>query len=206
MYITNEHWSWKDIKDQRFGRLIVLGFLLNKKWECLCDCGNVVQIKAKTLNNGHTQSCGCLQKEFAGNLKRTHGMTLTSIYKTWRGIKGRCLNKNHHAFVHYGGRGITICDEWKKSFENFYRDMGEKPSKNHSIERIDNEIGYCKSNCKWILKNKQNFNKRNNIILKFDNQEKSLGEWCKELNLPYRVIHNRIYKLKWEVEKAFEYE
>lgn len=91
---------------------------------------------------------------------KTHGMTNTSEYRSWHHMKGRCLNPKDYDYKNYGGRGIDICQDWVDSFESFYKDMGPKPSRNHSLERIDNSKGYNKENCKWATRKEQNNNQR----------------------------------------------
>lgn len=121
----------------------------------LCSCGNKKEIRESHVRSGDTTSCGCIKKQ-----PKTHGNTGTPTYNSWLSAKGRCLNKNNTAYPDYGGRGITFCTSWQYSFENFLEDMGERPSANHSLDRIDNSKGYCKSNCRWATKKQQANNRR----------------------------------------------
>lgn len=117
-------------------------------------------------------------------------------------MKTRCYNINSTQFSYYGGRGIKVCDRWLESFENFYEDMGDKPSKNHSIDRIDSEKDYSPENCRWVDNKTQIRNRRNTKMINYKGIVKPLSQFCEELTLPYNIIYTRIYK-GWSVEKAF---
>lgn len=149
-----------DLTGQRFGRLLVIGLESRNKhrshWKCQCDCGNEKIAEMGQLHNGHTKSCGCLRKE----LNTVHGKFNCSEYRSWQAMKSRCENKNTTRYVDYGGRGIKVCERWSKSFENFYIDMGNKPSKKHSIDRKNNDGNYEPDNCRWATIPEQQRNKR----------------------------------------------
>lgn len=137
----------------------------NQFWLFKCSCGIEKIISVSKVKRGTTKSCGCLRKEIfrkIGMKNIRHGMEGTKIYRIWAGMKTRCLNENHSRRKDYGGRGITVCDEWL-TFENFYKDMGNCP-KGKSLDRIDNNGNYCKSNCKWSTPKEQANNRRNNLI------------------------------------------
>lgn len=171
-----------------------------------CVCGNYKETDICLVRRGVIKSCGCLQKILAvklGKSKIKHGMTNSPEFKTWQRMKSRCYNKKSKDYPDYGGRGIKVCDRWLNSFENFYKDMGNRPSKNHSIERNDTNKDYCPENCLWATDYIQSRNKRNNIIIKYNNKEQTLIDWSIELNIPYKILHNRFHKLKWSIERCF---
>jgi lambda repressor-like predicted transcriptional regulator len=120
-----------------------------------CVCGKEKDVLIGHLRTGKSLSCGC-------HRTLTHGMTHSKTYSSWSGMKNRCLNKNNNRYHQYGGRGISICERWIDSFENFLEDMGECPD-SHSIGRIDNDGSYCKDNCRWETAKQQSRNKTNTV-------------------------------------------
>lgn len=191
-----------DITGQRFGRLVAVSYEPGK-WLCRCDCGKTTLATGGNLRSGNTTSCGCLRDEnlSTGRLRRTHGMSYTRVFTIWSSMKQRCYDPNAENYYLYGERGITICDRWLTSFENFYADMGEPPAA-ASIDRIDNDGPYSPENCRWSTRTEQNRNTRRNVSVEFNGVIKVLSKWCEELNLNYKVTHQRINRDGWSVQKA----
>jgi len=169
------------------------------KFNCKCECGNEAVVIKSYLTSRDTKSCGCLYK----GVNKIHGMRYTSEYRSWNGIKSRCYNKNNLFYKDYVGRGITVCNRWKGSFENFFEDMGKKPTYLHSIDRIDNDKGYFPNNCKWATKKEQARNRRNSNSIIYKGKTKCLAEWCENLKLDYSLTYQRIYRYNYSVENAF---
>jgi hypothetical protein len=185
-----------DITNQVFNRLTVLGFAGTYKkrayWFCQCECGNLAVIESVKIRSGHTSSCGCLHKEIFDALRQTHGATVNRLipaeYRAWQGMKMRCGNPNYYLFHRYGGRGITICDRWLHSYENFYADMGKRPSSKHSINRINNDGNYCPENCEWALPKVQARNTSKQVWLQIGDESHRMCEWAELTGTPvYRI-------------------
>ena len=165
-----------------------------KYYNCVCSCGGKKIVMKECLCSGKTKSCGCL----IGRNKK-HGMSGTSIYKSWASMKDRCLNKKCKEYKYYGSRKITICDRWLESFENFYKDMGDRP-KGKTLDRRDNNDNYCKKNCRWATAKTQARNKRNTIFLEYRGEKKALISWAEELGVAVDCLKER-YRLGWSVEE-----
>lgn len=178
----------------------------NKKtiWECECSCGNVCFVSGDKLRLGLTKSCGCLMRKMGAVNSKKHGLSGSRIYHIYLSMIARCYKKHEVNYKNYGARGIKVCDEWKASFESFYEwAMKNGYSDNLSIDRINNDGDYEPFNCRWVDNKTQANNKRNNILIKYNGEEKTLKEWAEFLNMPYKTIHSRIRYCGWDVEKAF---
>ena len=170
------------------------------RYLCVCDCGNKKIVYKEHLTSGRTKSCGCLKKE---NGRPTHREIHTRLYKIWGNMCNRCSNRANPAWKNYGGRGIVVCEEWK-SYEKF-REWAYTNgySDNLSIDRIDNDKGYSPDNCRWVDSYTQANNKRNNHVVEYNGESRTLAEWANYLNIPYRTLHHRVVGLGWDVDRAF---
>jgi hypothetical protein len=144
------------------------------------------------LRSGHTKSCGCLSAERLSAMRTKHGRTGTPEYKIWRGIRARCYNANSHIYPYYGGRGIVMCERWHASFDNFFTDMGERPSPQHSVERIDNDGPYAPDNCRWATRTEQGNNTRQNHYVTYDGKTMSVADWARHLGIDYSRLLARL--------------
>ena len=193
---------------EKFGKLTVLEALYGKKdktvdfWVCKCECGKEVRVYGRNLRSGASKSCGCFQKEAVSLANTTHGMVDLSEYRTWEGIKRRCYNKNEPGYLDYGARGITMSDEWRDSFKAFYRDMGSKPSPEHTIDRKNNNKGYSKENCRWATKKEQAENRSTSLFYIRDGVARTLKAWCEILDLNYQTVYARIKRQGMSFEEA----
>lgn len=155
-----------------------------------CDCNGPYSqfiIRADSVISGHTKSCGCIK-----NIPKTHGLTNTIYFNTWNGMMDRCNNPNNKRYYDYGGRGITVCEEWQ-SYPNFMHWAEEtKIDPNTTLDRIDNNLGYSPDNCRWATNKEQMNNRRNNVYITYFGETHTLSEWCMILNLPYDLIENRL--------------
>jgi hypothetical protein len=186
-----------NLTGQTFGRLTVVRRQENTKegiakWECLCECGKYTICRGSRLRSGETKSCGCIYP----------GTSIRPEYRTWQSMKDRCLNPNNRQFKDYGGRGVRMYDNWIESFTEFYKYVGPKPTSNHTIDRINNNIGYFPGNVKWSTVKEQNNNKRNNLIITFNNKSATLAQWAEFIGISKDILNQRIHR-GWPIEKAF---
>lgn len=184
-----------------FGRLTVLSYAGNKKWLCRCSCPLKTEkaIHRYSLMTGRTKSCGCINKETIRKGPVTHGMSGSKEYTVWVNMRERCYNKNNDHYYAYGERGISVCDRWLNSFENFIEDMKICPPDKFSIDRIDVTGNYEPDNCRWATKEEQANNKNNNHYLTLNSKTQSISNWSKETGIEPGTILARILR-GWSVE------
>lgn len=186
----------KDWVGIRQGRLTVVA--LHKqgthrspaRWMCQCDCGKTKVICSQSLRIG-TQSCGCLVVERIQE-RAKHNKVNTGTYRSWKTMIQRCTNPNFTKYPRYGGRGITVCDEWM-TFTNFYEDMGDRPD-GYQIDRIDNNKGYYKENCRWADIKTQARNRSSNRNIEINGETKTMSEWCEIFNVSNVKVRMRIHR------------
>ena len=185
----------KNLTGMQFGRLSVVnhsGISPNgaHQWFCRCKCGGSTTTTTAMLTHGRSKSCGCLSAELSAERATKHGASKSGAYRSWAKMLARCNNKNSDKFVYYGGRGITVSDDWL-SFENFYRDMGDR-KEGMSIDRIDNNQGYCKENCRWATRAEQAKNKRSAVIIQHNGRSQCLADWSRDLGINRTTITSRL--------------
>lgn len=186
-----------DLTGQTFGRLTVIrrDELLTSqrvRWVCRCQCGAHISVRAHQLSDGDTQSCGCLAIELLRQRSVSHGMSTSPEYGVWASMLSRCTNPNQDNYARYGGNGISVDQSWACSFEAFYNDMGPRPSPEHSIERIDNEMGYKPGNCRWATRLEQANNKSNNVRHVFEGNALTLPEIARQINMNPSALASRV--------------
>lgn len=191
--------NYVDITGQTFGRLTALFYLGAGNWRCSCICGNITEACYFPMKVGSRVSCGCYLKEVI-RLPKTHGLSRTTEHKVWGYMKARC-RKNHKYAHSYFERGIRVCERWSSSFENFLADMGKRPSEKHSIERVNNDLGYGPDNCVWATDREQRRNKRCNVLLSKGEKTMCASDWDKELGLSEGLVSKRL-RIGWTKEEA----
>lgn len=192
---------------EKFNKLTILSLAKSKAYHdksgrlstrarvtCSCECGSVKEFFLSSVRTGKSKSCGCLQRTIARKTFTTHGHKSTPEYKASAALKQRVMNPNSDRYNSYGGRGITVCDRWISSFENFYSDMGSRPSSKHSIDRIDVNKGYYPENCRWATSEVQGRNRRTNVIIKTPSGDMCIAEAASKYGLPYNILQQRISK------------
>jgi hypothetical protein len=170
-------------------------------YECLCKCGIITKVNSNSLRQGVTKSCGCWMIDNARKMFSTHGMSKTRIYKIWLGMIERCTKSNNKNYKKYGGKGIVVCSEWLL-FEAFLRDMKEGYGDSLTLERINNNGNYEKSNCKWATYKEQADNRKTTIFLTVDGETKKLMEWAKISGINPNIIRQRVKTYKWSHKDA----
>jgi len=161
-----------------FGRLTVVSLAENesRSFFCKCECGQNRTVLGKSLLSGNTKSCGCsrIKHGHSGGVRRS----MAPEYSVWQDMNRRCHSSSNRSFSSYGARGISVCDRWRNSFSSFYSDMGPRPTSSHSLDRINNDIGYSPENCRWATGKEQSRNTRRTRLLTVNGLTMSLSEWA----------------------------
>lgn len=214
------NYNFKDLTGQKISRLTIIKRIEGTspiKWLCKCDCGNYKEVYGYNLNRMHTTSCGCFNREQnKKRLKRKednyfyiHGKSNTRLHTGWRAMIDRCYNPNNKAYKNYGGRGITVCKEWKNDFMSFYNwamANGYDENAKHgecTIDRINVNGDYCPGNCRWVNNEVQSNNKRTSHFIEYNGEKHTIAEWAKIYNINKGTLHARINVYNWPVEKSF---
>lgn len=196
-----------DYSGQKIGRLTVVARAGSNQqreamWLCKCECGSETIIRGSDVRTGHIKSCGCWKRESSKKLLTKHGKRNTRLYHIWCGMKTRCNNPNDIGYNLYGGRGIKVCDEWSQDFMAFYQWATENGyTDKMTIDRIDADGNYCPENCRWTTQKAQQNNRRNNHIIAFNGETRTVTEWAEITNIKSTTIYNRL-KRGWTIEKA----
>lgn len=189
----------------RFGRLVVIENVTDvgrSRFLCRCSCGNEKIVRMDHLKQGLVLSCGCFHKEITAERSTKHGMKNTRLYRCWRNMKTRCYNPNGAEFSLYGGRGITVCEEWQ-TFEPFYEwAMVNGYRDDLSIDRIDNDGNYEPNNCKWSTQKEQALNRSTNVMITYNGITKHISEWDKNIGSAKSGRVRARLNAGWSIEKA----
>jgi len=197
-----------DMVGKKYGRLTVISKAESAKYGqtqhlCRCDCGTERIFQSANIRNGVSLSCGCLRKEITASrnkeFKHTHGMCKSYEYKIWGGMITRCALDHPRNSSHFG-RGIKVCKRWLK-FENFISDMGLRPSRLHSIDRINNDGNYEPSNCRWATKTDQIRNRTNTQYIEHEGEKRTIQEWADITGINYQTLYRR-FRNGWSSHKA----
>lgn len=195
----------RDLTGQRFGRLVAVAREpenWKSYWVCRCDCGAETRVLMDSLVRDHTRSCGCLLKDARRLNTRTHGLSHKSpLYKTWTAVKERCYNPKSRYYRLYGGRGISLCDEWRDDFNAFLADLGDPPPR-MTFDRIDNDGNYEPGNCRWATKRQQASNRANSYKIQHDGGFVSLSHFAEIHGLYYPVLAKNYKKNGSDLDAA----
>ena len=198
----------ENLEGLKFNRLFVVKQNgLNKYgqriWECKCDCGNTTYVITANLKSMKTKSCGCALK----GINKKHSLCGTRLHSIHRDMIARCYNPNRKSYKSYGGRGISVCDEWRgeNGLRNFYDwSISNGYKEELTIDRIDVNGNYEPENCMWATREEQANNTRRNLYVSIDGETHTLSEWCKIKGLDYKKVYQRVHRLKWDYKKALE--
>ena len=188
-----------DLTGKRYGSLTVEKIAVDepgkkKKWLCKCDCGNEIIVTSSNLVSGRTSSCKICGKKRLSEKNKKHGMTSTKLYGVWNSIKTRCTNTNSKSYKDYGARGIRICEEWKESSNFFEWALANGYKNGLEIDRIDVNGNYEPSNCRWVAREQNSNNKRNNKYIEYNGETKTLAEWSRYFDVNYKNLSRNLIK------------
>lgn len=171
----------------------------------MCSCGVELTAHLSEVKRGRSTSCGCKGREATRKRSTTHGHArhgqVSSEYKSWRCMRKRCLDPSHEEYHRYGGRGLSIEPTWVLDFQSFINDMGLKPSRKHTLERLNNDLGYFKENCMWATMKEQANNRSNNVFVLFKGEKKTISQWATLYNIDSHALRSRVSK-GWDIERA----
>ena len=190
-----------------FGYLTALQETRNKRgirsYVCKCKCGATKVVSAYELLRGKTQSCGCLGHDITKQRNYRHGMAGERIYRIWAGMKTRCYNSHSRGYKYYGKKGVSVCEEWRGSFEKFYGwAVNNGYDENLTIDRIDSSKGYSPDNCRWVSMETQNRNKDSVVPITYNGKTMLLGDWAKSIGICYASLYDRIKRHGLEIALA----
>ena len=174
-------------------------------FKCKCECGGEATPTAANFASGNSSSCGCKAKAAAVSralAMAKHNMSHTPEHRAWSGMIERCFNWKNKDFKNWGGRGITVCDEWRKDFLRFYQYIGPRPAVGYSVDRINVDGNYEPGNVKWSTSREQQRNRRNNRLLTINGDTATFKEWCDRHGLKDDCVRRRIKSYGWSIEKA----
>ena len=197
----------RDLTGQRFGRLTVMERADTRgrvAWLCKCDCGNEIITRGDNLTGGGSISCGCYNREQSSKAHTRHGYSNSRLYRIWLKTKTRCYDSNQKRYNSYGGRGITVCPEWRESFEAFrdwalangYRD-------DLTIDRKDVNGNYEPNNCRWITNQEQQNNRRDNHYITYNGEKRTITEWARIFGISENALVHRINR-GWDLDRAMK--
>lgn len=181
-----------DLTNQRFGKLTVLKWAGDSRWACVCDCGKTALILTANLRRGNSGSCGCVRNIKSSKRATTHGLSKTLAYKTWLSVRARCRNEKHPSYKDYGARGIDIHQPWYECVVRFVADVGQPPTPDHSLDRIDNSNGYFPGNVRWATDIEQANNKTNNVWVTYRDARYTIAQLARAVAAECEIEPSRI--------------
>ncbi len=172
----------------------------NTTWKCKCDCGKICTVRSYLLSSGNTKSCGCLKKD--KKPRYVHGKTDTRLYRIWSKMKNRCNCKTFDAYKNYGGRGISICNDWQ-SFVGFYNWAINNGYEDYlTLDRIDTNGNYEPNNCRWADWETQQNNRTNNVRFELNGNKYTVPQLARMYNINQGTLRTRLCQLKWDIKRA----